>query len=107
MRRSVTLIFFVALVVTAALGLSRFMADNADPQRLRFMMWQTREVTLGMLVMLSFLMGLGCSCLFLMSVMIKKALEARRLRRENVALQKLLEAAKPAERSVVTAEQEA
>lgn len=91
MKRSISFLLSVIAVVAGAFFLSRFFADNSEVVRLRFHVWQTKEVSLGYLCLFSFLAGLLLTSVFLVSNSVSKYFEAKRLRRENAALQKMLE----------------
>lgn len=90
-KRSVYFLLLILVVVIGAFALSSFLQDNGQATRLRFIGFQTKEVSLAILVLISFLLGLVFSSVILLSSSFVKHLEARRLRRENEALQKLLE----------------
>jgi len=90
-RRGIYFIIVVLLVVGGAFALARFLNENSDVIQLKFIYWQTKEVALGSLVLISFFLGVFISSLFLMGSLFSKYFEARRLRRENTALQKMME----------------
>lgn len=90
MKRALYFAVFILLVVGCALSLTEFLNQNSEPLRLKFFYWQTKALSVAAYIVISFLLGLGLTMSVLVSVMFRKHFEARRLRRENSALQKLL-----------------
>ena len=91
MIRPIKIIFVIILIVVAGFLINRFLQSNQELVQLQFIYWRTKEFALGALVSLSFLLGLLISSGILTSQLVSKTLEARRMRRENDALQRLLE----------------
>jgi len=89
--RPVKLIFIILLIVGAGYLLSRFLDANREIVQLQFMLWRSKQLPLGILVTASFALGLVLSSGILVSSLLSKTFEARRLHRENEALQRLLE----------------
>lgn len=98
MKKAVKGLGGVLGVMTLGFALAQFLQVNQEPAQLRFCIgsacrwgWQTKEVSLGWLVSLSFLVGLFLSSALIFSAAASKSLEAKRLRRENESMRKLLE----------------
>ena len=92
MKRDFFLIFVFLVMIIGSLSIGRLWMENADPIQLKFFYWQTKELSSGSLVILSFVIGFALASLVLIGGTFSKYIEARRLRRENSALQKLIEA---------------
>jgi len=91
MKRGLMSVGVLVLILIGALLVGRFWMDNSELIRLRFLSWRTQEISLGALSLLSFGSGVLVTAALLTSGMFSKHFEARRLRRENSALQTLLE----------------
>lgn len=91
MKRSLKFLIFVVLVFIVAFGLQRFLSENAFPTQVQFLLWRTKEVSLGLLVALSFLSGILLASLFLITALFSSMMTSRRLKRENAALQRMIE----------------
>lgn len=92
MKRLARLILFLTLVVASALLLTRFLSDNEELVQLRFINWRTKEISQALLTLIAFLSGIGLAIVLLFSAVVSKSMQVRRLRRENEALQRLVEA---------------
>jgi uncharacterized integral membrane protein len=95
MIRPLKMIFTVLLMVAGGFLVHRFLDTNSEMIQLQFWKYRTKEMGLGSVVTLSFVIGLVISSGILTSSLISKILEARRLHRENEALQRLLETKTP------------
>lgn len=91
MKRGVVFVIYVLILFVLGFALARFLEENSQPIQLRFYLWRTKEIGLATLVSLSFLGGVILSSLFLLGTVFAKTMEAKRLRRENLALQKMME----------------
>ena len=91
MNRPLKLIFIVLAMVAGGYLVSVFLDANREMVQLRFSLWRTRDVALGLLVCFSFVLGLLISAGILTTALVSKILETKRLHRENDALQRLLE----------------
>jgi uncharacterized integral membrane protein len=91
MIRPLKLIVFVLAMVAGGYLVSVFLDANREMVQLRFSLWRTKDVGLGLLVSFSFVLGLAISAGILTTALISKMLESKRLHRENDALQRLLE----------------
>lgn len=81
------LVFFLGFVFVVI----QFMNDNSDAVQLQFMAWRTKSLSLGMMAFLLFITGFAVAFILALGAVISQSIEAARLRRENQALQKLLE----------------
>lgn len=95
MKRAVRVLLVVLIIFVGGFALARFLNDNASPIQLQFLYWRTYEVSTGVLLSLVFLGGILLSTVFLLSSLLSKTLELRRLRRENSALQRMIEKEQP------------
>lgn len=95
MRRGIFFVIYLVLLFVVGFGIARFLEENSNPVQLRFFLWRTKEAALGSLVSLSFLSGILLSSVVLLSTVFSRSMEAKRLRRENLALQKMVETKEP------------
>ncbi|PIR21901.1 MAG: hypothetical protein COV44_10820 [Deltaproteobacteria bacterium CG11_big_fil_rev_8_21_14_0_20_45_16] len=91
MRRSLYYIFILTLIILGGVALGRFWVENAEPAQLMFLEWRTKPTSMASLIIISFSVGVVLSSTVLTGSMLSKFLEAKRLRRENTALQKMME----------------
>ncbi len=91
MTRPFQFLFMMLFIVGGVIGLTLFLRQNPDPVQLEFIRWRTRPISEGAVAVLSFLIGVGFSLFFVVSAVISKSVESARLRRENLALQKMIE----------------
>lgn len=91
MRRGISTLIGLALIVGAAFLVARFFNENNEPIQLQFWVWRTKEIAKGTLIGLVFLGGLMVSAILTASTVVSKSFEVSRLRREVVALQKMLQ----------------
>jgi len=91
MKRPVRTMILILGLLAVAYFLARFFNENSEPTRLQFMIWRTKELSKGILLAITFLLGAFMTAFFGFSGIIAKSMEASRLRRENAALQRLLE----------------
>jgi uncharacterized integral membrane protein len=91
MKRIIRL--FVAFLVFGggAFVLSKFFDENADSLQLQLLGWRTRSVGVGVLVTFVFFAGVFVGLFLTFTATLSKSIEASRLKRENLALQKILE----------------
>jgi len=91
MRRAFIWISILLALLLLGLLLASFLNENAQVVQLYFLMWRTTEMSLGLLVTFSFLIGAVLSAFVLAGLVLSKSLELRRLRRELSAVQRLME----------------
>lgn len=91
MKRSMTLLMTLIFVVAAAFLVGRFFTQNAEPVQLEFWNWRTKEIQKGYLIALVFLAGIFISGFLTLSTVLSKTFEVSRLKREVLALQRLLD----------------
>jgi uncharacterized integral membrane protein len=91
MKQTIWILILLLVVVLGGFLLARFLEDNSQRESLRFFLWRTKEFPIGYMVSLSFMAGLLISSVLLLSNLLSRSIELRRLRREIGALQKILE----------------
>ncbi|TVQ80025.1 MAG: LapA family protein [Bradymonadales bacterium] len=91
MKRVFGILLIVAAVFVLGFALAHFLRENAQNVRLYFLAWRTYESSLGVLVSLSFIVGLLVSAVIFSGILISRSLELRRLKRELTALERLME----------------
>lgn len=91
MKRILRNLFFATLIGGLSFLLSRFFEENSDPLQAQLMGWRTKPIGTGLFVALTFFIGFFLSFILTFTAVVAKSIEAGRLRRENLALQKLLE----------------
>jgi hypothetical protein len=91
MKRLVRFSLLVVVIGGLSFLLSRFFEENSDSLQVQLLGWRTRPTGAGFLVASAFFLGMFFSLFFTFTAVIAKSFEASRFRRENLALQKLLE----------------
>lgn len=91
MRKSFYLIGVLLVLVFGGIAIGSFWMDNSESIQLQFLSWRTKPVSLGALVIICFSSGVLIASALVSGSLFSRYFEVRRLRRENSALQKMLE----------------
>lgn len=91
MKRPIQFVAFLAIMAGIVFLAVLFFRQNPEAIQVEFLRWRTQPVSKGFLVFLSFFIGVFVALFFALAGIFSKSMEVSRLRRENRALQKILE----------------